>query len=134
MNTRQGVGGWLLVLVLLLLVWGPVSLGFVASSAMASLPIRGVPLGVLLLVRVVVTAFGIAAGLALAARRGIAVPMAKAALVLSALMDLVVYLTPYFPSNRMPGETPFYVGASLAYHGAWLAYLSRSKRVRETYE
>ena len=72
--------------------------------------------------------------MALAARRSIAVPMTKAALVLSAIVDLVVYLTPYFPSNRMPGDTPFYVAASLAYHGAWLADLTRSVRVRQTYE
>ena len=46
---------------------------------------------------------------------------------------VVVYTTPYFPNNRMPGDTPFYVAASLAYHGAWLAYLFRSRRVRNTY-
>jgi len=48
-------------------------------------------------------------------------------------MDLVIYLSPYFPSNRMPGDAPLYVAASLAYHGAWLAYLFRSKRVRNTF-
>ena len=133
MGTRQGIGGWLLLLVVLLLVWGPLSLGLVASAAMAALPIRGLPLGILLVVRVMVTAFGIAAGLALASRRGIAVPMAIAALVLSSLMDLLVYLTPYFPSNRMPGDTPLYVAASLLYHGAWLGYLVRSERVRQMY-
>jgi hypothetical protein len=44
-----------------------------------------------------------------------------------------VYTTPYFPSNRFPGDTTFYVVASLAYHGAWLAYLARSKRVRQAF-
>jgi hypothetical protein len=133
MGAREGIGGWLLLLIVLLLVWGPVSLGLVASNALAALQVRGTPLGILLAARVLVTAFGIAAGIALAARGGPAVPMANAALVLSALMDLVVYLTPYFPSNRMPGDTPIYVAASLAYHGAWLGYLFRSVRVRTTY-
>jgi hypothetical protein len=58
-----GIGGWLLVLVLLLLVWQPLSLGLVASAALRSLPIRGLPLALILIVRLVVVAFGIAAGL-----------------------------------------------------------------------
>jgi hypothetical protein len=33
----------------------------------------------------------------------------------------------------MPGDTIYYVAASLAYHGAWLAYLWRSRRVRAIY-
>jgi len=81
-----------------------------------------------------VTAFGIAAGIALIARRGPAVTMAKLALVLSGATDLVVYGTPYFPSNRIPGDTPLYVAASLAYHGLWLVYLFRSTRVKNTYD
>jgi hypothetical protein len=80
-----------------------------------------------------VTAFGLAAGIALAMRRGPAVLMANTSLVLSAATDLLVYTTPYFPSNRMPGDTPLYVAASLTYHGLWLAYLFRSARVKNTY-
>jgi hypothetical protein len=59
--------------------------------------------------------------------------MAKAALILSAAIDLVVYTSSYFPSNRMPGDTPLYIAASLTYHGIWLAYLFRSRRVKRTY-
>jgi hypothetical protein len=59
--------------------------------------------------------------------------MARLALVLSAATDVLVYTTPYLPSNRIPGDTPLYVAASLAYHGAWLAYLFRSKRVKSTF-
>jgi hypothetical protein len=33
----------------------------------------------------------------------------------------------------MPGDTIYYIGASLAYHAAWLAYLFRSRRVKNTY-
>jgi hypothetical protein len=130
----RGVGGWLVVLCALLLVWGPISFGLVASNALPALSVRGLPLAFILATRVIVTAFGIAAGIALATRRGPAVTMAKVALVLSGATDVVVYGTPYFPSNRMPGDTPLYVAASLAYHGLWLAYLFRSKRVANTYE
>lgn len=129
----KGVRGWLLVLVVLLLVWQPVSLGLVASRVVDAIAIRGLPLALVLLLRLVVTALGIAAGLALAGERPSAVAMAKASLVASAAVDIFVYLTPYFPNNRMPGDTPFYVVGSLAYSGAWLMYLFRSRRVRNTF-
>lgn len=131
--TPSGVGGWLLVLCVLLLVWQPISLGLVASGLLDRLFIRGLPLALVLAARVVVTAFGIAAGLALLARRPAAVAMAKASLVASAATDVFVYTTRYVPSNRLPGDTPIVVAASLAYCAIWLAYLFRSKRVRNTY-
>jgi hypothetical protein len=129
----SGIGGWLLVLCLLLLVWRPVSSAFVGSQALSALSVRGPSLAVALIVLTLVTAFGVAAGIALLARRGPAVGMAVAALMLSAALDLVIYTTSYFPSNRMPGDEVFYVAASLIYHGAWLAYLFASRRVRNTF-
>lgn len=128
-----GVRGWLLVLCALLLVWQPVSLGIVASSVVDSVAVRGLSLALVLLLRVLTAAFGIAAGLALAGRRPYAVQMAKASLVASAVVDLFVYLTPYFPNNRMPGDTPIYAAGSLAYSGVWLVYLLRSRRVHNTF-
>jgi hypothetical protein len=128
-----GVRGWLFVLCVLLLIWGPVSLALVASNALPALAVRGLPLAMVLIGRLFVTSCGIAAGIALLTRRGPAVTMAALALILSAAIDLAVYLTPYFPSNRMPGDTPIYVAASLTYHGLWLAYLFTSKRVKNTY-
>lgn len=129
----KGIGGWLAALVVLLLVWQPVSLGLVASSVVDAVAVRGVSLALVLLLRLVVTAFGIAAGIALIGERPYAVAMAKASLVASAAADLFVYLTPYFPNNRLPGDTPFYVAGSLAYSGVWLMYLVRSRRVRNTF-
>ena len=128
-DAPAGVGGWLLVLCLLLLVWQPLSMALVASAALDELAMRGLPLVLTLLMRVGVAAFGIAAGLALVNRRQGAVALARAALVLSAASDVFVYTTPYFPNNRPPGATPFYIAASLIYSGVWLAYLSLSKRV-----
>jgi hypothetical protein len=87
----------------------------------------------ILIVRLLVVAVGIAAGRALQSLRPAAVTFAKTALLLSAATDVFVYTTPYFPSNRPPGDTPLYVLASLAYHGLWLAYLQRSRRVRATF-
>ena len=123
----------LLVLCVLLLVWQPLTLGLTASSVLDALPVRGLPLAIVLIVRIVAAALGIAAGLALIGRRPGAVALAKVSLVVSAATDLFVYLTPYFPSNRAPGDTTVVVVASLAYYAIWLTYLYRSKRVRETF-
>jgi hypothetical protein len=128
-----GVGGWLLVLCRLLLVYQPLSLALTTSAALASLYTRGPALVLAIVVRVVVTAVSVAAGLALTNRQPGAVLLAKVALVLSAACDIFIYTTPYFPNNRPPGDTPIYIAVSLAYHVTWLVYLSRSARVRNTY-
>jgi Protein of unknown function (DUF2569) len=129
----SGVGGWLLLLCRLLLVYQPLSLAVTTSAALASMSTRGAGLVVAIVVRVLVTAITVAAGLALTNRHPDAVLLAKAALVLSASCDVFIYTTSYFPNNRPPGDTPFYVAGTLAYHTVWLVYLSRSTRVRNTY-
>jgi len=127
------VGGWLLILCRLLLVYQPITIALTVSKALQSLSLRGWPLGVLIVVRIVVAGFCIAAGRALTARQPGAVKLAQLALTLSAASDVLVYSTPYFPDNRPPGDTPLYVAASLTYHAVWLVYLVRSERVRRTY-
>jgi hypothetical protein len=129
----DGVGGWLLLLCRLLVVFHPLSLAVTASGALGALSVRGTAVASILILRLIVVGFGIAAGRALQHMQPGAVTLAKAALVASAAMDLFVYMTPYFPNNRVPGDTPLYVAATLAYHGAWLLYLTRSTRVRATF-
>ena len=129
----EGMGGWLLLLSRLLLFWEPINVAVTAPVAIRALPIRGTPLALILVLRFAVAALGIAAGLALAGRHHGAVTMARASLALSAATAVFVYTTPYFPNNRMPGDTPLYIAATLAYYGGWLAYLALSRRVRNTY-
>jgi hypothetical protein len=129
----EGVGGWLLLLCRLLVVFHPLSLAVTASNALGSLSARGTAVGLILMLRLLVVGFGMAAGRALQTLQSGAVTLAKAALIASAATDLFVNTTPYFPNNRAPGDTIYYVAASLAYHGAWLLYLFRSHRVRNTY-
>ena len=130
---NPGIGGWLFVLCALLLVWQPISTGLVASRMLGLLPVRGLPAALVVILRLLATGFGVAAGLALLGLRPGAVAMTRISLAASAATDLIVYLTPYFPSNRAPGETPVYVLVSLTYHVLWLAYLFRSKRVAATF-
>jgi hypothetical protein len=129
----DGVGGWLLLLCRLLVVFHPLSLAVTASGALGALSVRGTAVASILILRLIVVGFGMAAGRALQHMQPGAVTLAKAALVASAAMDLFVYMTPYFPNNRVPGDTPLYVAATLAYHGAWLLYLTGSTRVRATF-
>jgi hypothetical protein len=129
----EAVGGWLLLLCRLLVVFHPLSLAITASGALGALSVRGTAVALILIARLLVVGFGMAAGRALQNVQPGAVTLAKAALLASAAADVFVYSTPYFPNNRPPGDTPFYVAATLAYHGAWLAYLARSERVRATY-
>lgn len=130
----DGVGGWLLLLCRLLVVFHPLSLAVTASNALSALSVRGTAVASVLMLRLAVVGFGMAAGRALQAVRPGAVTLANAALLLSAATDVFVYTTPYFPNNRLPGESAIYVAASLAYHGVWLTYLARSSRVRNTYQ
>ena len=118
----------------LLLIWQPISTGLVTSSVLDSVAIRGLPAALILILRILVTGFGIGAGLALIGRRPGAVGMAMVSLIASAATDMIVYLTPYFPSHRAPGETPLYVLVSLAYATVWIIYLIRSKRVQRTFQ
>jgi hypothetical protein len=117
----------------LLLIWQPISTGLVTTSVLDSVAIRGLPAALIMVLRILVTGFGVGAGLALIGRRPGAVGMAIVSLIASAATDMIVYLTPYFPSHRAPGETPVYVLVSLAYGTAWTIYLVRSKRVHRTF-
>ena len=127
------VGGWLLLLCLLLMVWQPITVGLTSSAALNSISIGGLPVTLVLILRLLVTGLGIAAGLALLNRRIGAVNLARIVLIVSAATDTFVYTTPYFPSNRGPGETPIFIAVSLLYYSVWIVYLSRSRRVRRTF-
>jgi peptidoglycan/LPS O-acetylase OafA/YrhL len=126
------IGGWLLVFGVLLLIWQPLSLALTAPHAIDELPLRGPGLAIILAVRVLAAGGGIAAALALFGRRAGAISLAKASLVFSAAVDLLVYATPYYPNNRPPGDTTIILIVSLSYYVFWLSYLFRSKRVKAT--
>lgn len=123
------VRGWLLVLCLLLTVWEPLSLAWLASAVLPQILDRPVALAVLAL-RVIVTAIGLAAGIALWRRRPHGVALAKAALVLSALTVLLLYSTPYFPTNRMPGDAVPMATLLIGWNAVWFAYLTKSRRAK----
>ena len=118
----------------LLLVWQPINLAIMMSGLVGELSVRGAGLGIILLSRLLAAGLGIAAGLALFQIRPGAIGIARASLAVSAIIDIVVYLTPYSPNNRPPGDATIILAASLISYGAWFAYLALSRRVRATYQ
>ena len=127
-----GVKGWLLVFCLFLLAWQPVSLALRAASVLDALPLRGLPLALLVAARVLVTSFGIAAGIAIVRRAAGALAMARTSLALSAATDVIAYATPYWPNNGPPDEASLVIVLALIHYTAWMTYLLRSRRVRHT--
>src|SRR6476661_6649686 len=130
MEQPENIGGWLLVLCVVLLVWQPAQFAVAASTTINAVGVRGASVIVVFLARLVVTAFGAAAGFAIMRRRHAAIRMTITALIAIAVVDVFVELTSFFPSNRVPGDAPLYAAASAAFHGGWALYVARSSRVR----
>ena len=126
--------GWLRLLAVLLTVGEPLGLASTAARLAPTLGDRGAGVALLLVVRVVVTGFGVAAGLAIVGRRPHAARFAALALGLLATATLVSLLTPILPSDLPPDLTTPAVVAVAAYYGAWLAYLRLSRRVRRLFD
>jgi hypothetical protein len=108
----------------LLVAWEPVTFALYAASVVDRLAERG-PLAVAVLVaRVVVTAIGIAAGLAIWNDRPWAIPFARLAIGLSAAATVLAALTHALPTSVTPGLRTPLLAATLAWDAAWLAYLT----------
>lgn len=125
------LGGGLLLLSRVLLIYQPLNLAVSAATALNSLPTRGPRVLVAIAVRVLGAAASVAAGLALTNRQPHAVRLTQIALVVSMACDVFIDTTSFYPNNRPPGDTPFYVAATIAVHVAALLYVSQSKRAKQ---
>jgi len=96
------VRGWLLLLSRLLIVWQPLSLAVAAMGALDAIAVRGAPVVAVLVVRIIVTAIGVAAGIALSNRHAGAVTLAKIALISSAATDPSYTRHRTFPTIAYP--------------------------------
>ncbi|MGE3959564.1 MAG: hypothetical protein AB7H96_22810 [Vicinamibacterales bacterium] len=127
------LGVWLRLLALLLVAWEPVAFAMVAAGATNAIGVRGTPVVLVLVARLAATALCVAAGRAVLDRRPSAPALVKGALIASAAVQIFATLTPFFPSNRLPGQAPFVAGATAIYYGAWLGYMWRARRVRDIF-
>jgi hypothetical protein len=116
------------VLAVLLLTWEPLTFAVYASSLLTRLVDRGALALTLLAARVLVTALGVAAGLALWHERPGAVPLARFALAGAAVAAILTATTTAFPHDRPPGAEGPVLIATLLYYAAWLLYLRRVGR------
>jgi hypothetical protein len=132
LDDLEEVRGWLIVLCLVLLVWQPLQFALAAAAGIEAVRVRGTAVVLVLLVRGGVTAFGAAAGVAIVRRRQAAIRMSITALIAAAVVAVFVELTPFFPTNRIPGDAPLYAAASAVFYGGWVLYVARSSRVRRT--
>lgn len=119
------------VLAVLLIAWEPVAFAAAAARAFNAIAVRGLPVVLVLAARLVATALCVAAGRALLDARPAGLTMSAIALALSGAVQVFALATPYFPSNRLPGETPIYLAVTLAYYLGWLLYVLRSRRAAE---
>jgi hypothetical protein len=130
---RPEVGGWLLVLCLLLTVWNPASLALTAASGVMNLGARSTLSLVFLAVRLAITSIGVAAGRALWLRRPGAVWLAQLSLMLFGI-EAVVRMSTRVDLSAAPPGTRFPLAVAVVLHNAaWYWYLKRSRRVRETF-
>lgn len=84
--------------------------------------------------RVLIAGLSVAAGLALWHVRPHGAALARAALLASGVVGLLLLNTRILPSDRMPGDDALYSVALVAHHGGWLVYLHRSRQVRRLFE
>jgi len=118
----------LLVLMAVLIAEEPFTFALYASSVVDRVAERGALAVAVLLARVLVTAVGIAAGLAIWNGRPWAVAFARIAVALSAAATVVSAATGALPMSTPPGLRTPYLVATLAWDAGWILYLSRVLR------
>ena len=117
------------LLAFLLVVWAPLNLSITAAALLNSLADRGWPAIVLLVVRLAVTGFGVAAGRALWNQRRGAIGLARLATGLSLGAVLVTVTTSIWPAPLPPGVREPAVIATVTWHALWFLWTLRQREV-----
>lgn len=128
------MGGWLLLLCLILTVWNPASLALRLATNVATLSSQSTLALLFLAARLVITSVGVAAGIALLLRRPGAVQLTKLVLVLFCVEAIVRLSTRVGLSEAPPGTRLPLAILVVAHNAAWYAYLQKSRRVRARFD
>jgi hypothetical protein len=130
---KASARGWLLLLCVLLTIWQPASFALVAATQLGTATAADGQRVLFLAARLLVTALGMAAGIALLRGQPTGVPLARAALALAALEAVVRLSSRQGLNVAPPGMRLPAAALVVAYNAVWLVYLSRSRRVKQTY-
>ena len=117
------------LLAFLLVVWAPLNLSITAAALLNSLADRGWPAIVLLVGRLAVTGFGVAAGRALWNQRRGAVALARWATGLSLGAVLVTTTTSIWPDPLPPGVREPVAIATVTWHALWFLWTLRQPEI-----
>jgi hypothetical protein len=126
--------GWVLVLGVVLLLWRPFDFALELPAVLPSLATRGTLGALELLFHGVVAATAVAAVRALWGPMPSARTFAAIGLIASAAASVQSLYWSVLPHQTMPSDKPLIAGAAIVHALVWLAYLARSRRVRELVE
>jgi hypothetical protein len=122
---------WIALLAGILGAWVPLNFSAELATTLPSIGMRG-PLAVLeLTAHGAATALSVAAGYALWLRRPHGPMLARAALVINALVAVQRHYWSILPSQTMPGDELWLSIAAVLHSAVWLVFLQRSARVRD---
>jgi hypothetical protein len=122
---------WIALLAGILGVWVPLNFAAELATTLPSIGMRGEVAVVELIVHGVAAALSVSAGYALWLRRPHGPMLARAALVINALVAIQRHYWSILPSQTMPGDELWLSIAAVLHSVAWLGFLQRSARVRE---
>lgn len=115
------------LLAFLLVVWEPFNLALTAAALLDRLTDRGWPALALLVVRLGVTGFGVAAGRALWSQRPGALTLARWATGLGLGAAVITQVTSIWPRPLPPGVREPAAAAIIAWYATWWLWAMRQK-------
>jgi hypothetical protein len=111
---------------------GPLAFALEVQAALPRLLSFGLPALLLLAARTGVTVLGLIAGRRLSAAAADGWRLARLWAIAAAAAHVITLSTPWFPSNRTPGEKRFAFIFWLAIYAGWAALATRQARRGET--
>ena len=121
---------WMILLCAYRMVWIPFSFSVLAQRSLTSLDSRGLAAGVEFAVNALTAIVCATAGFMLWVRNPAGAWWGRAALVLVAAVTIQAVTASTLPRDLAPGLAVPVVVVTLAHAGAWIAYISRSTRLR----
>jgi hypothetical protein len=117
--------GWLRVLSVVLMVWFPANYAIELITTLPSLGMRGSPAVAELLVHGAAAALSFAAGWSLSVGNAAGIPLARTALVATAVTGVQSLYWSSLPSQTKPGDELPISLLIVGHAAAWLLYLAR---------